>query len=119
MKTTTTFSPFSLFCRTKVVAPVELAIPTPRVVLEEVLGDLNDAHAKERMVNLEGLEERRELAKRQSQMYQQKMAKAYEQAVHSRIFTQGQLVLKGRITRKEKHPRTFNVYPKVGRSLCC
>ena len=87
MKTTTTFSPFSLFYRTEVVAPVELAIPTPRVVLEEVLGDLNDAHAKERMVNLEGLEERRELAKRQSQMYQQKMAKAYEQAVHSRIFT--------------------------------
>ena len=63
MKTTTTFSPFSLFYRTEVVAPVELAIPTPRVVLEEVLGDLNDAHAKERMVNLEGLEERRELAK--------------------------------------------------------
>jgi len=42
------------------------------------LGDSDDTHAKKRVVDLEGLEEKRELARRQSQRYQQKMAKAYK-----------------------------------------
>ena len=45
-------------------------------------------------MDLEGLEEKREVAKRQSQRYQQKMAKACEQAVHLRIFAEGQLILR-------------------------
>ena len=45
-------------------------------------------------MDLESLEERRELARRQSQRYQQKTTKAYEQAIHSRILAQGQLVLR-------------------------
>lgn len=68
--------------------------------MEEILGDSNDTHAKERVVDLEGLEERKELARSQSQRYWQKMTKAYEQAVHSRIFNQGHLVL-----RVAKHVR--------------
>ena len=68
--------------------------------MEEILGDLDNMHATEMVVNLESLEERKELARRQSQRYQQKMAKAYKQAVHSRIFTQGQLML-----RAEEHVR--------------
>ena len=63
--------------------------------MEEILGDSDDTHTKERVMDLEGLEERS-----QSQRYQQKMAKAFEQAVHSRIFTLGQLVL-----RVAKHVR--------------
>ena len=63
--------------------------------MEEILGDSDDTHTKERVMDLEGLEERS-----QSQRYQQKMAKAFEQAVHSRIFTLGQLVL-----RVTKHVR--------------
>ena len=35
MKTTTGFSPFSLVYGTKAINPVELVVPTPRVVLEE------------------------------------------------------------------------------------
>ena len=100
LKTTIRFSLFFLVYGTEVVNPVELAIPTPRVVLEEIQGGANDTHAKERMVDLEGLEKKREVARRQSQRYQQKMAKAYEQAVHPRIFAKGQLVL-----RAVKHVR--------------
>ena len=56
------------------------------IVLEEILRYSNDVHTKERAVDLENLKERRELTRRQSQRYQQKMAKAYEQTIHSRIF---------------------------------
>ena len=56
------------------------------IVLEEILRYSNDVHTKERVVDLENLKERRELTRRQSQRYQQKMAKAYEQTIHSRIF---------------------------------
>ena len=62
--------------------------------MEEILGDANNTHAKERLVDLEGLEEKVDIVKRQSQRYQQKMAKAYEQAIHPRILVEGQLVLK-------------------------
>ena len=35
VKTTTGFSPFSLVYGTEAISPVELVIPTPRIVLEE------------------------------------------------------------------------------------
>ena len=34
------------------------------------------------------------MARKRSQRYQQRMAKAYEQTVHPRIFTKGQLILR-------------------------
>ena len=77
--------------------------------MEEILGDSDNMHAEERVVDLESLKERKELARRQSQRYQQKMAKAYKQAVHSRIFTQGQLVLrvKEHVRRNITRPSKF------------
>ena len=69
LKTATRFLPFSLIYGTEVINQVELTIPTPWVVVEEIQGDANDTHAKERLVDLEGLEEKREVAKRQSQRY--------------------------------------------------
>ena len=58
LKTATRFSPFSLVYGTKVISLIELTVSTPRVMLEEIQGDANDTHAKERLVNLEGLEEK-------------------------------------------------------------
>ena len=43
---------------------------------------------------MEGVEEERELAKKRSQRYQQRMTKAYAQVVRPRAFTEGQLVLR-------------------------
>ena len=54
----------------KFINPVELAIPTPRVVLKEIQGEANDTQAKERLVDLEGLEKKQEVARKQSQRYQ-------------------------------------------------
>ncbi|XP_075670022.1 uncharacterized protein LOC142639768 [Castanea sativa] len=88
------FSPFSLVYGTEAVSPVELVVPTPRVVLEENQEDNKDANNERRVADLEGLEEERDEAKRRSQRYQQRMAKAYAQMVHLRAFTEGQLVLR-------------------------
>ena len=73
MKTTTGFSPFSLVYGTEVISPVELVVPTPRVILEESQEDTND---ERRLTDLERVEEERELAKRRSQRYQQRMTRA-------------------------------------------
>ena len=66
MKTATRFSPFSLVYGTESVSPVELVVPTPRVVLEESQEDTEDTNNERRLANLEGVEEERELAKRRS-----------------------------------------------------
>ena len=94
VKTATGFSPFSLVYRTEVISPMELVVPTPRVVLEENQKGTNDTNDERRVADLEGLEEEREMAKRRSQRYQQRMAKAYAQIVHLKAFTEGQLVLR-------------------------
>ena len=58
----------------------------PRVVLEESQEDTEDTNNKRRLADLEGIEEERELAKRRRQRYQQRMTRAYAQAVHPRVF---------------------------------
>ena len=65
---------------TEAISPLELVVPTPRVVLEESQEDTKDTN--------NGRSERR------SQRYQQRMTKAYTQAVRPRAFTEGQLVLR-------------------------
>ena len=73
---------------------MELVIPTPRVVLKEIQEGTDDTNSERRLADLEGLKEEREVARRKSQRYQQRMVKAYGQTVHPRAFTEGQLVLK-------------------------
>ena len=90
LKTATRFSPFSLVYGTEAISSVELVVPTPRVILEEIQEDTNN---ERRLVDLEGVEEERELAKRRSQRYQQRMTSVYAQAIRPRAFTEGQLKL--------------------------
>ena len=77
MKTAMGFSPFSLVYGTKTISLVELVVPTPKVVLEESQEDTKDTNNERRLADLEGVEEERELAKRRSQRYQQRMTRAY------------------------------------------
>lgn len=58
LKIATKFSPFSLVYGTEAVSLVELAIPTPRIVLEEILGYLEDMHTKD--IVMDGLGKPRE-----------------------------------------------------------
>ena len=57
LKTATRFSPFSLIYGTEAISPVELVIPTPRVVLEGIQEDIDSTSNKGRLVDLEGPEE--------------------------------------------------------------
>ena len=66
VKTATRFSPFSLVYGTEAISPVELVVPTPRVVLEENEENTDDTNNERRLVDLEGLEEEREVARRRS-----------------------------------------------------
>ena len=69
VKTVTRFLPFSLVYGTEVISPVELVVPTPRVVLEESQEETEDMNNERRLADLEGVEEERELAKKRSQRY--------------------------------------------------
>ena len=69
VKTAMGFSPFSLVYGMEAISPVELVVLTPRVVLEESQEDTVDTNNERRLVDLEGVEEERELAKRRSQRY--------------------------------------------------
>ena len=62
--------PFSLVYGTEAINPVELVIPTPRVVLEESQEESENANNERRLADLEGVEEERDLAKKRSQRYQ-------------------------------------------------
>ena len=66
VKTAIGFSPFSLVYGTETINSVELVVPTPRVVLEENQEGTEDTNNERRLVDLEGLEEEREVARRKS-----------------------------------------------------
>ena len=106
------FSPFSLVYGTEAISLVELVVPTPRVVLEESQEETEDTNNERRLVDLEGVEEERELAKKRSQKYQQRMTKAYAQVVRPRTFTKGQLVLRMAEHVRRNLPRPSKFVPK-------
>ena len=73
VKTATGFLPFSLVYGTEAISLMELVAPTPRVILEESQEETNN---ERRIVDLEGVEEERELARRRGQRYQKRMTRA-------------------------------------------
>ena len=60
------FSLFSLVYETEAINPMELVVPTPKVVLEESQEETEDTINERRLADLEGVEEERELAKKRS-----------------------------------------------------
>ena len=93
-KIATELSPFSLVYGTEAISPIELLVPTPRVVHGQET-DVNAATCAEiRSLDLETLEETRNVAYNRTQRYQQQMANAYNKATKSRVFVEGQMVLK-------------------------
>ena len=112
VKTTTGFSPFFLIYGTEAMSPVELVVPTPRVVLEGSQEDTEDTNNETRLADLEGVEEERELAKRRSQRYQQRITRAYAQAVRLKAFTEEQLVLRTAEHVRRNLPRPSKFAPK-------
>ena len=93
-KTTTGFTPFSLVYGTDVISPPELLVPSPRILQGMELEADVEMCAEARVADLESLDESRELASARNLRYHQNLANAYGKTVHTRIFSQGQMVLK-------------------------
>uniref|UniRef100_A0A2N9EXH7 Integrase catalytic domain-containing protein n=1 Tax=Fagus sylvatica TaxID=28930 RepID=A0A2N9EXH7_FAGSY len=86
--------PFSLVYGTDVISPPELLVPSPRILQGTELEADVEMCAEARVADLESLDEARELALARSLRYHQKLASAYGKTVRTRIFSQGQMVLK-------------------------
>ncbi|EOY21231.1 RNA-directed DNA polymerase [Theobroma cacao] len=85
-------TPYSLVYGAEAVLPVEVEIPSLRVLMETELEDAEWVRSRYEQLNL--IEEKRLAALCHGQMYQRRMMRAYEKKVHPRQFREGELVLK-------------------------
>ena len=91
-KFATRFSPFSLVYEIEVVIPVELMIPSLRVMQMRKEEKEKMVFVAKRCEDLEGLDERKEEAQEHSCRYMQRMIEAYGRTIKERVFVEGQLV---------------------------
>ena len=108
-KTTTELSPFSLVYDTEAISPVELLVPTLKVVHGQETDMDATTCAEIRTIDLETFEEMWNLAYDRTQRYQRQMANTYNKATKSRVFVNGQMVLKAvdHIKRNLSTPSKF------------
>ncbi|XP_027772677.1 uncharacterized protein K02A2.6-like [Solanum pennellii] len=85
-------TPYSLVYGTKEVIPAEIEIPSLRIVVEAEIDD--DEWIKTRLEQLSLIDEKRLTLVCHGQLYQKRMARAYNKKVRPRHFEEGQLVLR-------------------------
>ncbi|XP_050266549.1 uncharacterized protein LOC126710213 [Quercus robur] len=93
-KTATGFSPSFLVYGTEAISPVELLVPTPRVIHGQEIEMSAATYVECKVPDLETLEEVRNLTLGRIQWYQQQMTNAYNKVMKARTFVMGQMVLK-------------------------
>ncbi|XP_016207005.1 uncharacterized protein LOC107647443 [Arachis ipaensis] len=91
-------TPFSLVYGVEAVLPAEIEVPTARMLLDE---------ARDREVELQELEEKREVVGSKMEEYHRRLALAYDKHVRPRVFLEGDLVLKSvdAVMRKMSLPK--------------
>ena len=92
VRTSTGATPFSLVYGIKVVLPVEVEIPSLRVIMETKLTEAEWVQNRFDQLNL--IEEKRMTALCHGQLYQKRMKKAFDKKVKPREFREGDLVLR-------------------------
>ena len=92
VRTSTGATPFSLVYGMEAVLPVEVEIPSLRVLMEAKLSEAEWCQSRYDQLNL--IEEKRLTALCHGQLYQQRMKKAFDKKVRPREFREGDLVLK-------------------------
>nr|XP_012466145.1 unnamed protein product [Gossypium raimondii] len=92
VRTSTGATPFSLVYGMEAVLPLEVEIPSLRVLAELKLDEAEWIQSQYDQLNL--VEEKRLKAIRHGQMYQKRMMRAYNKKVRPREFYEGDLVLK-------------------------
>ncbi|XP_061359320.1 uncharacterized protein LOC133303422 [Gastrolobium bilobum] len=92
IRTSTGETPFSLVYGMEAVSPIEVEIPSLRVLMEAELEESEWVKARYEQLNM--IEEKRLTALCHGQLYQSRMAKAFKKKVRPREFRSGDLVLK-------------------------
>ncbi|XP_070034322.1 uncharacterized protein [Nicotiana tomentosiformis] len=85
-------TPYLLVYGTEEVKPAEVKIPSLRIIIEAEIED--DKWVKTRLEQLTMIDEKRMATVYHGQLYQQRMAQAYNKKVRPRKFEAGQLVLR-------------------------
>ena len=97
-------TPFFLVYGCEAVVPIEIQLPSLRVVIAEKIVD--DQNAKLRLQEQESLDEKKLAAKQCIGIYQARMADSFDKKVRERAFKKGDLVLEIRrpmiLTHKSK-----------------
>ncbi|XP_058727667.1 uncharacterized protein LOC131599276 [Vicia villosa] len=92
VRTSTGATPFSLVYGMEAVLPVEVEIPSMRVLMETKLSEAEWCQSRYDQLNL--IEEKRMTALCHGQLYQARMKQAFNKKVRPREFQEGDLVLK-------------------------
>ncbi|KAK5832732.1 hypothetical protein PVK06_016535 [Gossypium arboreum] len=92
VRTSTRATPFSLVYGMEAVLPIEVEIPSLRVLMESELEEAECIRARYDQLNL--IEEKRLRAICHGQMYQKRMIAAHDKKVRPREFHEGELVLR-------------------------
>jgi hypothetical protein len=92
VRTSTGTTPYSLVYGMEAVMPLEVEIPSLRVLMDSELEEAEWAKVRYEQLNL--ISEKRMAAICHHQLYQKRMAKAYDKKVRPRLFQEGDLVLK-------------------------
>ena len=100
IRTSTGETPFALTYGMEAMLPIELEIPSLRVLLENEVNEVQWLQSRHDELSL--LDERRLKAMEHTRAYQGRMARAFDKKVKARDIREGDLVL------KEKPPSKFN-----------
>ncbi|XP_059294713.1 uncharacterized protein LOC132047726 [Lycium ferocissimum] len=103
--TSTEATPHLLVYGTEEVIPVEVEIPSLRIIQEAELDDAEWIRKRYQQHAL--IDEKRMIAVCHGQLYQQRMARAFNKHVRTRVFQIGQLVLKRIFPNQEEYKGQF------------
>ncbi|XP_027773723.1 uncharacterized protein LOC114077616 [Solanum pennellii] len=92
VRTSVGATPYSLVYGTEAVKPAEIEIPSLRIVVEAEIDD--DEWIKTRLEKLSLIDKKRLTSVCHGQLYQKRMARAYNKKVRPRHFEEGHLVLR-------------------------
>ncbi|XP_015072769.1 uncharacterized protein K02A2.6-like [Solanum pennellii] len=105
VRTSTGATPYLLVYGTEAVVPVEVEIPSLRIIQEAELS--NAEWVSKRIDQLALIEEKRMVAVCHGQLYRQRMTRAFHKRVRARSFEVGQLVLKRIFPHQDEYKGKF------------
>ena len=106
VRTSTGATPYALVYGMEAVTPLEMEIPSLRVLKNAELDESDWAKVRFEQLNL--VDEKRLAAICHHQLYQSRIARAYNKKVKPRIFKEGDLVLKKISIREDQSKWTAN-----------